>query len=76
MTRETDRVWTDVIAAEDEHGEGAEDFARREAAKAAASGDAEREQNWQTVADELHTLHAINRRWARPRGDAPPSGRR
>ena len=76
MTRETDRVWTDVIAAEDEHGEGAEDFARREAAKAEASGGAGREQNWQTVADELNTLHAINRRWARPRGDAPPSGRR
>ena len=76
MTRETDRVWTDVIAAEDEHGEGAEDFARREAAKAGASRGGERGQNWQTVADGLHTLHAINRCWARPRGDAPPSGRR
>ena len=75
MSQETNTVWSAVIATEDEHGEGAEDFARSEAARAAATGDTEREGSWRMVADELHILHAINRRRARPRGDAPPAAR-
>lgn len=74
MSRATDLVWAAVIAAEDEHGEKAEDFARAEAVKAAAAGDAAGAKNWETIADELHILHTINRRWARPRGDVLPTG--
>jgi len=73
VKRATDAVWVAVIAAEDEHGEKAEDFARAEAVKAAAAGDAEGANSWATVADELHILHTINRRWARPRGDVLPT---
>lgn len=67
MTSATDPVWMAVMAAEDEHGERAEDFARTEAARASAAGDWKAAETWQAVAAELHTLHAINRRWARPR---------
>jgi hypothetical protein len=28
---------------------------------------------WLAVADELHTLHSINQRWARPGGDTRPA---
>lgn len=65
MTR-TDAIWTTVMAAEDKHGEAAEAFARDEAAKATEAGDTERAAHWADAADELHTLHTINRQWARP----------
>lgn len=65
MTR-TDAIWAAVIAAEDEYGEAAEAFARSEAAKATEAGDDERAAHWAEAAGELHTLHTINREWARP----------
>lgn len=65
MTR-TDAIWAAVMAAEDEHGEAAEAFARDEAAKASTAGDAERAKHWAETAEQLHALHTINRRWARP----------
>lgn len=71
MTR-TDAVWAAVIGAEDEHGEAAEAFARGEAAQATEAGDAELAAHWAQVAGELHTLHTINREWARP-GQRPTS---
>lgn len=73
MARASDSIWRAVIAAEDEHGEGAEDFARREAQRAAAAGMTEEASRWLVVADELHTLHSINQRWARPRGETRPA---
>lgn len=63
-----------VIAAEDEHGERAEEFARTEAARALAAGDVEIAEKWRAVAGELHIFHTINRRWARARNEAPPAG--
>lgn len=71
MTRTTDLVWAAVIAAEDEYGERAEEFARGEAVRAAGAGDIEAERHWKTVADELHKFHTINRQWARPQREGP-----
>ncbi len=67
MTRATDPIWMAVIAAEDEHGERAEEFAR---CTEAASLGAERcrDCEWRAVAGELHIFHTINRRFERGRG--------
>ncbi|HEV7310944.1 hypothetical protein [Sphingopyxis sp.] len=70
--REEDSVWAAVFAAEDEHGEGAEEYARRERVKAIAAGDMRQAEIWEAAARSLHTLHTINRTWARPRGDLLP----
>lgn len=68
MTRnENDPIWAAVVAAEDEFGEAAEDHARRETEKAIAAGDMLQTAIWDAAAHTLHTLHAINRTWARPR---------
>lgn len=72
MVVESDPIWAAVIAAEDMHGEAAEDHARREAGKAAAAGDMVQAAIWQAAADTLHMLHSINRQWARPRGASFP----
>jgi hypothetical protein len=61
--RVPDSIWIAIASAEDEHGDAAETFARGEAAKAAANGDAELEAAWQGAADQLHTLHSINQEW-------------
>lgn len=58
-----DSIWNAIASAEDAHGDAAETFARGEAAKAAANGDAELAAAWQGAADQLHTLHSINKKW-------------
>lgn len=75
MAIEGDPLWDAVIAAEDEFGEGAEEHARREAAKASECGDMALAEKWGAIADMLHTLHAINRQWARPRAAPAPAPR-
>ncbi|HET6523166.1 hypothetical protein [Sphingopyxis sp.] len=72
MTQGKGSIWPAVIAAEDEYGEGAEEYARREARIAAAAGMANEARRWLAVADELHTLHSINQRWARPARETRP----
>lgn len=60
-------VWAAMLEAEDSRGEGAEDFAVAHAAAARAIGDMEQAIIWDQAAAELHILHRINRKWARPR---------
>jgi biotin synthase-related radical SAM superfamily protein len=62
---EEDPVWIAVVAAEDEHGEAAEAYARREADRCAVAGDVAQAEIWAAAAKSLHILHAINRQWAR-----------
>lgn len=69
LTTEADPVWNAVIAAEDEHGEGAEAHARREAERLAATGDEVQAAIWRAAADDLHILHTINRQRARRRSN-------
>lgn len=57
----TDSVWEAITSAQNAHGDAAETFARGEAHKAAAKGDIERAATWQDAAEQLHTLHSINR---------------
>ncbi|MBW8296407.1 hypothetical protein [Sphingopyxis sp.] len=65
VTMEEDPFWIAVVAAEDEHGEAAAAYARREADRCAAAGDVEQAEIWAAAANSLHILHAINRQWAR-----------
>lgn len=60
MAREVP-IWNAVVAAEEAGGKDAESFAREEAKQAAASGDTETAATWNGVADELWSLHSINR---------------
>ena len=71
-TSEDDPVWAAVVAAEVEYGEGAEEHARRELARAIAAGDMGQAEIWEAAAQSLHTFHSINRTWARSRGDLLP----
>ena len=71
-TSEDDPVWAAVVAAVVEYGEGAEDHARRELAKAIAAGDTRHAVIWEAAAQSLHTFHTINRTWVRSRGDLLP----
>ncbi|MDO9369475.1 MAG: hypothetical protein Q7T68_12980 [Sphingopyxis sp.] len=74
MSSETDPIWDAVLAAEDQHGEGAEHYARAEAEKATASGDMLQAAIWDAAAHTLHVLHSINRTWAKPRAASPRPG--
>ena len=60
MAKASDSIWKKITALEDAHGERAETFARDEAIRAAVAGDLGGAEVWQLVANELHTLHAIN----------------
>lgn len=73
MTDKEDPIWAAVLAAEDGHGEGAEDYARGEANTATEAGDMMQAAIWDAAAHALHVLHTINRTWARPRATAPPA---
>lgn len=66
VTIDPDSVWAAVTAVEDEYGETAEAEARRQAEICAAAGDAVQAAIWEAAANNLHTLHTINRQWARP----------
>lgn len=59
--RAADTIWDVITFAQAAHGDAAETFARREALNAAAKGDAELAATWQSAAEQLHTLHTINR---------------
>jgi hypothetical protein len=67
-----DPIWTAIIATEDAHGENAEDHARCEAGKACRTGRMREAAIWDTAADDLHSLHLINRMTARRFGELPP----
>lgn len=59
--RAADAIWDIITFAQAAHGDAAETFARREALNAEAKGDAELAATWQSAAEQLHTLHTINR---------------
>lgn len=67
----SEKVWAAMLAAEDAHGEAAERHARSEAALARTAGDDDLARIWDDAASELHTLHTINRTWARPKTPPP-----
>ncbi|MDK2760900.1 MAG: hypothetical protein KYX64_06015 [Sphingopyxis sp.] len=49
-----------AVAAEQEHGEGAHDYARAQADSAAAAGDGAAAEKWNAAAMMLRDLHTIN----------------
>jgi hypothetical protein len=67
-----DAIWAAVIAVEDAHGENAEDHARCEAGKACRAGHMREAAIWDAAAEDLHSLHLINRIGARRFGALPP----
>jgi hypothetical protein len=71
----SEAVWNAVVEAEDAKGEAAEAYALELADDARAKGNAALAAHWEEVASELHTLHRINRKWARlrPRPFGSPS---
>ncbi|MHA4836518.1 hypothetical protein [Sphingopyxis sp. MSC1_008] len=73
MAKASDSIWKRITALEDAHGERAEAFARDEAIRAAVAGDLGGAEVWQSVANELHTLHAINPSPARTLPGTPPA---
>lgn len=71
MAEIEDPIWSAVLAAEDAHGEGAEDHARSEAGKACRAGNMIDAAIWDAAAHALHVLHSINRTRARSLAAAP-----
>jgi hypothetical protein len=67
MTIDKALIWQTVLAAEDEHGEAAEAYARANAAQAAVEGDEAQAALWEATAEALQTLHTINCHGARLR---------
>ena len=65
MTIDKALIWQTVLAAEDEHGEAAEAYARANAERADA--DAAKAALWRATAEALRTLHTINCRGTRLR---------
>lgn len=73
MSSDEEAIWAAVLAAEDQHGEAAEDHARGEAEAARVSGDMPQAAIWDAAARTLHVLHSINRTRARSRPVPPLS---
>ncbi|WP_447762901.1 DUF6961 family protein [Sphingopyxis panaciterrae] len=54
-----DQIWASALAAEHDHGDEAESYARLQASLATTAGDASEAAVWNEVATLLHKLHSI-----------------